>query len=173
MGITNLFSTRKKKLPDVFVYDELPNALRAQMVHILEEAIGPSFVASPTGTGWEWIARRVAHEQGLLEIPDTSRRIRGDRDWYTDCLNYVLQADPDHALDVVELGMRVIDRVLRNVHGHQVTHMSADDAIEDLNYRFRANGCGYQYANGEIVRVDSQLIHAEVVKPALALLKVI
>jgi hypothetical protein len=51
VGIIDLFSTRKRKLPDVFVYDELPNALRAQMVHILEEAIGPYFLASPTQTG--------------------------------------------------------------------------------------------------------------------------
>jgi hypothetical protein len=39
-----------------------------------------------------------------------------------------------------------------------------------LNGRFREHGVGYQYESGEIIRVDSQLIHAEVVKPALALL---
>ena len=32
-------------------------------------------------------------------------------------------------------------------------------------------GVGYQFADGEIIRVDSHLIHAEVVKPALSLLR--
>jgi hypothetical protein len=39
-----------------------------------------------------------------------------------------------------------------------------------LNARFREHGVGFQFADGEIIRVDSELIHAEVVKPALALL---
>ena len=171
MGITDLFSSRKKKLPDVFVYDELPRPLRAQMVHILEAALGPSFLLSSMESGWHWIAKTVAHEAGILDIPETPTRFRrGDRDWFSDCLNYVLEAEPDHALDVVELGMRIVDRFLRNDPGHQQLHMRADDAIADLNDRFRMNGCGYQYAQGRIVRVDSQLIHADVVQPALALL---
>jgi len=42
--------------------------------------------------------------------------------------------------------------------------------VTELNARFREYGIGYQYENGEIVRVESQFIHTEVVKPALALL---
>ncbi len=45
-----------------------------------------------------------------------------------------------------------------------------DQAIEELNHRFREHGIGYSFVNGEIIRMDSQLIHAEVVKPALTLL---
>ena len=46
----------------------------------------------------------------------------------------------------------------------------ADAAIGELNERFREHGVGYQF-DREIVRVDSQLLHAEVVKPALSLLR--
>lgn len=46
----------------------------------------------------------------------------------------------------------------------------ADDALNELNIRFRENGFGYQFENGEFIRVDDQYVHAEVVKPALALL---
>ena len=45
-----------------------------------------------------------------------------------------------------------------------------EEAIAELNTRFREHGVGYQYESGEIIRVDSQLLHSEVVKPALALL---
>nr|WP_225225336.1 hypothetical protein [Komarekiella delphini-convector] len=37
-------------------------------------------------------------------------------------------------------------------------------------FRFREHGVGYQHESGEIIRVDSQIIHAEVVKPVLHLL---
>ncbi|RLC17483.1 MAG: hypothetical protein DRH93_17590 [Deltaproteobacteria bacterium] len=46
----------------------------------------------------------------------------------------------------------------------------ADQVIEELNARFLESGVGYQYVEGEIIRVDSQFIHSEVVKPALKLL---
>ena len=45
--------------------------------------------------------------------------------------------------------------------------VSPDDAIAELNYRFREHGVGYQYESGQIIKVDSQLVHSEVVKPTL------
>jgi len=39
-----------------------------------------------------------------------------------------------------------------------------------MMYRFREQGVGYQYESGEIIRVDSQIIHSEAVKPVLRLL---
>ncbi len=45
-----------------------------------------------------------------------------------------------------------------------------DDAINELNGRFREAGIGYQFESGEIIRIDSQYVHAEIVKPVLALL---
>jgi hypothetical protein len=35
MGILDIFSKRSKPMPDVYVYDVLPNALRAQIVYIM------------------------------------------------------------------------------------------------------------------------------------------
>ncbi len=48
--------------------------------------------------------------------------------------------------------------------------MESADAIEELNYRLKDHRVGYQFEGGEIVRVDSQYIHAEAVKPAISLL---
>ena len=52
----------------------------------------------------------------------------------------------------------------------RVSQEKLDSAVFELNARFREHRVGYQYESGDIIRVDSQLIHAEVVKPALALL---
>ncbi|SOE91854.1 hypothetical protein SAMN05414139_04537 [Burkholderia sp. D7] len=49
--------------------------------------------------------------------------------------------------------------------------ITPEDAIDELNERFREHGVGYQYESSEILRVDSEFIHAEAVKPALGLLR--
>ena len=46
-----------------------------------------------------------------------------------------------------------------------------DTAIEELNGRFKEHVIGYQYCSPRIIRIDDELIHAEVVKPALRLLE--
>jgi hypothetical protein len=78
-------------------------------------------------------------------------------------INFVLnESDHERVLDVVEISFHL-----------NVPFRSSDTvqkAILELNARFRERGIGYQYESGEMIRVDSQLIHAEVVKPALALL---
>ena|SRR5438552_3736906 len=43
--------------------------------------------------------------------------------------------------------------------------------LEVLNHRFLEHSVGYQYESGRITRCDSQFLHAQVVKPALALLQ--
>ena len=48
--------------------------------------------------------------------------------------------------------------------------VTADSALGEINYRLGQAGVGYQFLQGHLVRVDSQYIHAEVVKSALLLL---
>jgi hypothetical protein len=77
---------------------------------------------------------------------------------------------------MVELTFRVIDRSIRQYERYERANESLkqtpDDAIEELNVRFREHAVGFQYIDGGIVRVDSQFIHSEAVKPALTLLNV-
>ncbi|MDE2740031.1 MAG: hypothetical protein OXI58_00435 [Gemmatimonadota bacterium] len=48
--------------------------------------------------------------------------------------------------------------------------MLAISCVEELNNRFKEHGVGYQFTNGQIICIDSEFIHTEVVKPALKLL---
>ena len=47
----------------------------------------------------------------------------------------------------------------------------ADDAIAELNVRFREHGIGFQFLEGLIVQVDSEYVHSEATKPAIGLLR--
>lgn len=46
----------------------------------------------------------------------------------------------------------------------------AEDALREINGRFEQHGVGYQFDNSHIIRIDSKLVHAEIVRPALQLL---
>ncbi len=185
MAIRPLYSERAAEAAragrsDVYKYDDFPPEFRAQVVHIWDRAVGDFPPFDPLGgdhdpsdppTYWKWIARRVAEAHGLLSLddphwPEPPRR---------QCSKYFLElTEPRRILDVIECAFNVIDEDVRSdevYRGDVDTPQNSDDAIADLNHRFRQHGIGYQYANGQIIRVDSEYIHAEVVKPALALLQ--
>lgn len=95
-----------------------------------------------------------------------------ERDLYERVGNFLLKTeDPEKILDVIELSFLYIDRVFRNNPNVSTRpRISPDEAINELNYRFRGHGVGYQYESGQIIKVDSQFIHSEVVKPVLIML---
>ncbi len=79
--------------------------------------------------------------------------------------------DSIHGDLIRELGKFHIGRDRRAIPSDQLSEMQfPDDAINELNHRFREHAIGYQYNSGQIIRVDSGFIHAEVVIPALRLL---
>jgi hypothetical protein len=170
MALLDIFSKRNKPLPDLLLYDALPRALRVQIVHIIDEVIGAHFCRRNHSV-WEQIARGIAKEHGILCLPETPRERRYDPpDYYTDCRNYVLGAEPHHALDLVEVVFRTFEVVSKGDLHHQQVHGDPSTTLDELNRRFLENGCGYQYEAGRFTRIDSQIIHAEAVEPALALL---
>ena len=172
MTVYDTYSYRRKvakgDVPDVFVYDKLPIELRVQIVHIWMDAIGVYAMED-----WDVIHNLVAREHGVFQL---YREERGGGSAER-CESYLLrtsceeQIDTDRVLDLIEVSFIYIDRVIRNkgsfhVNQHRIK-LSADEAIDELNERFRRAGVGYRYENGQIVRIDSELIHREVVRPAL------
>lgn len=183
MAIVDLFSKRKNQQnslgkPDVYTYDQVPRPLRNQVAHIWRDALGQYRRAtgyfatmadnSPANDLWELIRDTLLKEKGLWTLGD------GFSNPADQCLQYLMAANTDDALDIIELSFKVIDRLARKFRPDEQAlagiRQDARDAIEELNSRFREHRVGYQYLNGEIVRVDSQFLHAETVKPALALL---
>ena len=176
MGILDLFSKRQRRLrgdvPDIYVYDQVPNTLRVQIVHIFTEALGePDYYGNAVLPTYKIIADALCKEYGLFVLPPATRRysddVRGE------LVNFFLSTlETEQALDVIELVFQIIDRTVRSfeyIRDHD-SKKTATDAIDELNVRFREAAVGYQYLAGELVRVDSELIHSEVTKPALRLL---
>ena len=79
----------------------------------------------------------------------------------------------EHKLDAVEVFIGYYDHLTndKNAVYHGITQESAQALAANINERMRRAGFGYQYESGRIIRIDSQLLHSEAVKPALVLLQ--
>jgi hypothetical protein len=172
MVVIDLFSKRQKRqrgdVPDVYTYDTVPQPLRVQLLQIIQDGIGDN---SPYGGAavelYDLVHKCLCREYGRFVLHQ-----HGSTSWER-IANFVLQSvDVEQIFDVVEICLRLIDGEVRHnrVNKYFSASSTPDDAISEINERFRENGIGYEFASGEIIRVDSQLIHSEVVKPVLSFL---
>jgi len=180
VGYFDLYSKRQKELrgevPDVYTYDEIPDPLRVQIVHIWHETIGGAKDASmdriQVRNAYDLIVEILRHEYGLRKLPG----IRNESVYWNPMEEledfFTTESDPERVLSVIELSIRVIDKETRRSSyvGRYNASELADKAIDELNYRFKEYGLGYQFINGKIIRIDSELIHTDIVNQALVLL---
>lgn len=176
MAMFDLYSTRRKLRgqggePEVYVYDDVPKKLRVQVAQILHEAMGGCRDSEyyPENRGaWDAIQGVLLREFGV-------HGLGGSRDHSkTDVLHVIENGGTEHFLDALEACAFWLEHRGKKLGEHD-RHLrgitvSAGDAIEELNVRFRQAGVGYQIEADKIVRVDSMHVHREVVVPALRLL---
>ena len=177
MPTFDLFSKRQKRsrgeVNDVFTYHELPPALRVQIVHIIDDALGDAddYNKPRVGRVYQQLVEILCREYGVFSLIGK----RGyNHTFRAELVEFILnQHDVERVLDAVELAFRAIDKFTRNFdYLYRQNNLTiADEAINELNIRMREHAVGYQFEGGEIIRVDSQLLHSEVVKPALQFLQ--
>ena len=185
VAILDIFSKRQKRargeLPDVFVYDVLPNRLRVQIMYIIDDTLGDSgqfLTERNVADMYKYIVQAIRREHGLLcLVPESTRSwsylSRVDRTYYAELRTVLLlEKNIELCLDTLEVSFGAIDQTSRlfDYLWREDSAERADEAIKELNYRFREHGVGYEFNSGQIIRVDSQFLHAEVVRPALHLL---
>jgi len=181
MSVVNLFSKRQRRLrgefPDIYTYDSLPQAFRAQVVHIWGDVLGTVtdyWTASNVREAYKIIVEVLRREYGVFALPPTRPCGPADENYYAEACRFLVEEKRcERVLDIIEVSFRAIDRITRT--GDYLSRYNnhwkiADEAIAELNMRFQEHGLGYEFVAGEIVRIDSQLIHSETVKPALKLL---
>jgi hypothetical protein len=181
MSVLEIFSKRQKKLRgdvrDVYSYDTISQPLRVQVIHIWHDTLGDEsdyFEHAETAGAYKIIVEMLCREYGMFTLPSKTENYGLRRIYLQELTDFLLhQDDPEKCLDAIELSFSVIDNATRgrNYLDRMDASERADDAIAELNARFREHGVGYQYDSGRIVRVDSELLHEEAVKPALALLR--
>lgn len=174
MSLHNIYSKRQKQLrgemPDVFTYDKLPQSLVIQIIHIVKDTVNESFYYTDVLTSvYEVPAYILRREYGVYELIDNYYNKHG-----YEILGFLEKTiEVEYILDAVELIFEGIDTKARehwDNYGASDEVLSPDEAITDLNARFKEHGIGYAFEGGQIMRVDSTYTHAEIVKPTLSLL---
>lgn len=115
------------------------------------------------------IVEVLRREYGVFHLTEN----HDDSSHPQELINFFLnEKDVEKVLDVIELSFKYADVSARNDYYKNTYNASAqvDEAIAELNGRLKEHGIGFEFLNGELIRIDSQIIHAEAVKPALTLL---
>lgn len=170
MNIYETYSKRQARLNgeqvDVYKYSHLPTKLKNQIIHIWNDVIGDykdchNEEISPVYAHFHKI---LCRENGEFVLPHNGYETRGVPS--LEIITFFTKSkDLNQNLDVIELIFKAI-----NSYDTVFSKDNAEKAINELNVRFKENAVGYQFLNNEIIRIDSEIIHAEAVVPALRLL---
>lgn len=174
MPINELFSKRKTKSfkpnQKTYIYDTAPIEFRRQVVLILKDVVGNGYLQHRYNSInlYEFIVDRLCREYGVFVLPPCSEEDTEDK--VKQLVEFMLEEENvDRLLDAIELSFSVMEAQ----QGFLTRGRNADtveEAIDELNHRFQENQLGFRYDSGKVLRIDSQLIHEEVEKPALRLL---
>jgi hypothetical protein len=108
-----------------------------------------------TTKAWEKIHDTMCRELGLFNLGSTNNNNRSK------CTEFILNTSIENALDIIEYSFYILDVMYRavNIQPNKSTgiKITPDQAIEELNIRFREHNIGYQFESGQLLRVDSQL----------------
>ncbi len=169
MPIVELFSNRDRQDPDVWNFDEAPLKLRVQISQIIEKALGPRFISPSIGSesSYEIIEETVAHEHGLDTLGPG--RDAGER------IHRCIRLGPvDLFLDVLEYTCKYLLTVVASYNYYTIQHrqlsIRPSDAVSEINERCRRAGFGYRYENQMLARIDNELLHQVITRPALKIL---
>lgn len=179
MTIFNIFSKRNKKAnsknPEIYTYDTFPETFRVQVVHIWTHTIGDFSDRNQDHykiqENYKLIVDALCSEYGVFELFVQANR--GRRDYLAELANFFLQTkEALKVLDCIELSFEIIDKKTRdyNYLYRGDSSVRANDAISELNHRFKEHKIGYQFIENKIIRIDSEMLHVEAVKPALKFL---
>ncbi|UUC20525.1 hypothetical protein NOV18_08605 [Pseudomonas asiatica] len=173
MAVLDIYSKRKKRLagdvPDVYTYEKIPLPLRNQLVFIVDDIVYDVYGDVVGEDVYKYICRSLSREWGTAHLIKHGEVYDRD-DEVREAIRTV--SETDHCLDIIEVLMQITQNYIDEPKNHVPAYrkQAFERHTEELNHRFKEHGIGYEYSNRQIIRIDSQLIHAEVVKPALSLL---
>lgn len=180
MAIVDLYSKRQKRLrgevTDIFIYDDIPDKLRIQITHIIKDCIGynnSDYQKDKPLNLYQQIRDILCREYGKFELRKNTALYRYGVE--EELFDFFLETENiEEVLDVIELLCMAMEKiVLPNYYEFKQdfnSKINPEQAIQDLNNRFKENGIGYSYESGQIIRIDSTYIHAEITKTALNLI---
>lgn len=183
-----LYSERIKNKdgePEVYIYDEFPEAFRNQVFYIMTDILDE---LGDCCCEWDDLHDEFCREKGLKLLGDwnVTRGGYGKHNIeqfiskasspefldFLDFAFYIFNGE-GREVDVPQCYYNIFEGSVKNNNYDTIikeVNNGIDKAIAELNYRFKQHNLGYEFLKGEIIRIDNKVLHQEVVKPALRLL---
>ena len=175
MAVVDLYSKRKERerngVSDVYTYDTFSPSFRVQLSMMIEDLLGDIYAVRndrmPIAV-YAAIVQTLKKEYGIRNLSSSVHHQNAYEE-----LHFFLSTEPevDRCLDAVELcykrgNLNAREQVYRAIH-RQDANEHVDNCIAELNTRFKEAGYGYEFVDNEIIRIDSEFLHAQAVKPAI------
>lgn len=177
--MTETFSLRQMResgVNDVLVYHPIPEQFRGQATRILDDVYGTEFDAITTPT-WRVPYERITEELGRQRMFESNSYLadRTRPDYREDIHRHLLECDTDGFLDALEILVEHADTVIRGKYCGRLAPTNGrkktpDQGIEELNRRFLQHNLGYQFAEGQLIKVSSTFLYQSTTLPVLRLL---
>lgn len=170
MPVYNIYSKRQKALRDadndVYSYESAPRRLRQQICFILDGLYNQAHYPDADAL-YKDVQHMLSREYGREGLRFSGEVIHEGRAIKDAIMDGVIDVEYlrgiEDLLDITEACMCLYENIIdRDVY---------DESVSELNYRFKDNDVGYQFIDGLIVKMDSELIHREMVVPCIALLR--
>ena len=166
--------------PEIYVYDNAPAQLRHQIKVAFAEGMGTYNLTDRYGLNDYAPDDTVAYDC-WKEIDRACRkevfpylRYVDDYDHFMDRVSAAIDGidEIEEWIGVVEICCKIMSSLIdqQRIPVNSTVSDPAEEALAEINRRFDQHKVGYQFENGWIIRKDSELVHAEIIKPALALL---
>lgn len=175
MAVIDLYSKRRKRElglePDVYTYDNFNSNLRTQICYVINDVMNIRN-HSQQFQNYADICSVLRREYGVTRLADTLHSSEPVTAELSEFIHH--ERDSDRILDAVELCFLVAESyrdshyAYGNAGGDSGEHI--DNCISEINVRFKEHGKGYELNDGRILRIDSEFIHKEAVKPAISFL---
>ncbi|MDN4494925.1 STM4504/CBY_0614 family protein [Ureibacillus aquaedulcis] len=167
MELFEVFSRRNKlvEIKDVYQYDNISIEFRNQFVNLINRLLPRGTYKE--GQFWDLVAEEVKLELGILDFATSSSP--------TNIFNYLLKCNTIQALDIIDILVNLLRRLSNNISFHDSGEFhfmndKIDHTFDRINQKFRQNALGYEIVGNQLIRIDNQHIHSEVVKHAIKLL---
>ncbi|MCF8976421.1 STM4504/CBY_0614 family protein [Pseudomonas edaphica] len=175
MPVIELYSKRRKRElglePDVYTYESFNANLRAQICYVIDDVLGIQN-RNELERNYGSICEILRREYGVYKLVAGLHVRASVMDELGQFIS--LEQDIDRVLDAIELCFVIAesyrDKSYTYRYPQEDTGAYIDECVSELNTRFKEHGKGYEVSDGRVLRIDSELLHTEAVKPAISFL---
>jgi len=175
MPVIELYSKRRKRElglePDVYSYENFNANLRAQICYVIGDVLGiQNQIELERNYGNICVILR--REYGVYKLVEGLHVRASVIDELVQFISF--EQDVDRVLDAIELCFVTAESYRGNSYIYRYpqedTGAYIDGCVSELNTRFKEHGKGYEVTDAKVIRIDSELLHTEAVKPAISFL---